>query len=79
MACAPQVARLGIVFVLSYALTGALTNCLKVPVGRPRPNFVQHCWPSGQVAWQVGKRNTKDSTWAEAGGMQGWLPALCCG
>lgn len=34
-------------------LTAAITNCLKVAIGRPRPNFVFRCWPDGtpQVGW----------------------------
>ncbi|KAL6751977.1 phosphatidic acid phosphatase type 2/haloperoxidase [Haematococcus lacustris] len=28
-------------------LTAAITNCLKIAIGRPRPNFVFRCWPDG--------------------------------
>lgn len=31
----------------SLLITGAVTNTLKLGVGRPRPNFVARCWPGG--------------------------------
>ncbi|PNW83303.1 hypothetical protein CHLRE_05g230900v5 [Chlamydomonas reinhardtii] len=44
-----EVARLTIALCLAYFLTGAITNCLKLPVGRLRPNFVRTCWPNGTI------------------------------
>lgn len=32
-------------------LNAAITNCLKVPIGRLRPDFVARCWPDGAVNW----------------------------
>ena len=34
----------------SVVSTGAVTNLLKIGVGRPRPNFAARCWPEGQQA-----------------------------
>lgn len=39
-----EVTRLSVVFLLAVFLVGAITNCLKVPIGRFRPNFVAICW-----------------------------------
>ncbi len=38
-------------------LTGAITNCLKVAIARPRPNWFYQCWPSGNITWQPGSQN----------------------
>lgn len=48
---AMEVFRLVRVFVLAVFLTAAITNAVKVPVGRFRPNFVQTCWPDGQIVF----------------------------
>ena len=32
-------------------VTGAITNCLKCPVGRLRPDFNARCWPDGKMLW----------------------------
>ncbi|EFJ45722.1 hypothetical protein VOLCADRAFT_82105 [Volvox carteri f. nagariensis] len=42
-----ELARLWAALCLAFFLTGAITNCLKLPVGRLRPNFVRTCWPNG--------------------------------
>ncbi|KAG2424749.1 hypothetical protein HYH02_015131 [Chlamydomonas schloesseri] len=44
-----EVGRLTVALCLAYFLTGAITNCLKLPVGRLRPNFVRTCWPNGTI------------------------------
>ncbi|KXZ50715.1 hypothetical protein GPECTOR_15g399 [Gonium pectorale] len=44
--------RLVVGLCLAYFLTGAITNCLKLPVGRPRPNFVRVCWPNGTMVFE---------------------------
>ncbi|PNH09835.1 Lipid phosphate phosphatase 1 [Tetrabaena socialis] len=47
-----EVLRLVITFVLAYFLTAAITNCLKLPVGRLRPNFNRACWPNGTMVFR---------------------------
>lgn len=41
--------RISMGLAIAVLLTGAITNCLKVPVGRLRPNFVFRCWPDGKI------------------------------
>lgn len=37
----------------AVTVTAAITNCIKVPVGRLRPDFAARCWgPSGLVQWK---------------------------
>ncbi|GIL49031.1 hypothetical protein Vafri_5518 [Volvox africanus] len=47
----PELARLWAALCLAFFLTGAITNCLKLPVGRLRPNFVRTCWPNGTMVF----------------------------
>lgn len=42
-------ARLTLCLFGACSITFAVTNVLKVAVGRPRPDFVARCWPDGQV------------------------------
>lgn len=42
-----EVYRLSVNFLFACLLTGAITNSLKLGVGRLRPNFAVRCWPSG--------------------------------
>ena len=42
-------ARLTLCLFGACSMTFAITNVLKVAVGRPRPDFVARCWPDGQV------------------------------
>jgi hypothetical protein len=35
----------------SVMVTGAITNCIKCPVGRLRPDFNARCWPDGKMLW----------------------------
>ncbi|MEW5302647.1 MAG: hypothetical protein WDW36_005410 [Sanguina aurantia] len=44
--------RVLLAFLLTVAVTAAVTNAVKVPIGRPRPNFVQRCWPDGVQVWE---------------------------
>lgn len=37
----------GLMAVSCVATTGVVTNFIKVNVGRPRPHFVERCWPGG--------------------------------
>ncbi|GFR53060.1 hypothetical protein Agub_g15735 [Astrephomene gubernaculifera] len=46
-----ELARLVAALCLAFFLTGAITNCLKLPVGRLRPNFVRTCWPNGTMVF----------------------------
>lgn len=36
----------------SVLFTGVMTNMLKCPVGRLRPDFNARCWPDGVIAWK---------------------------
>ncbi|GLC75910.1 hypothetical protein PLESTF_001705100 [Pleodorina starrii] len=47
-----ELARLWAALALAFFMTGAITNCLKLPVGRLRPNFVKTCWPNGTLVFQ---------------------------
>ncbi|KAG2488411.1 hypothetical protein HYH03_013095 [Edaphochlamys debaryana] len=44
-----EIIRLIVSLCLAFFLTAAITNCLKLPVGRYRPNFLRACWPNGTV------------------------------
>jgi diacylglycerol diphosphate phosphatase/phosphatidate phosphatase len=42
---------LTLALLTAVLLTGAITNCIKAPVGRMRPDFVARCWPEGKLRW----------------------------
>jgi membrane-associated phospholipid phosphatase len=44
------VAKLVLGLFASCSFTLALTNCIKLAVGRPRPNFVARCWQTTSLA-----------------------------
>lgn len=45
--------NLTLALLTAVLLTGAITNCIKAPVGRLRPDFVARCWPEGKLKWSV--------------------------
>ncbi len=44
-------------FLFNIVLVAAITDCLKVAIARPRPNWFYQCWPSGNITWQPGSQN----------------------
>jgi len=46
--------RVSLAMVNAVLLTASLTNCIKIAIGRPRPNFVFRCWADGNPIWQHG-------------------------
>ena len=38
---------------LLMPLNGFITNCLKLAVGRPRPDFAHRCWPEGDIPGDI--------------------------
>jgi hypothetical protein len=45
--------HLTLALLTAVLLTGAITNCIKAPVGRLRPDFAARCWPEGKLKWSV--------------------------
>eukprot|EP00201_Polytomella_parva_P008743 CAMPEP_0175052716 /NCGR_PEP_ID=MMETSP0052_2-20121109/8513_1 /TAXON_ID=51329 ORGANISM="Polytomella parva, Strain SAG 63-3" /NCGR_SAMPLE_ID=MMETSP0052_2 /ASSEMBLY_ACC=CAM_ASM_000194 /LENGTH=611 /DNA_ID=CAMNT_0016317149 /DNA_START=192 /DNA_END=2027 /DNA_ORIENTATION=- len=43
--------RLCLTLIFAVFLTGAVTNAIKSPIGRLRPNFAKHCWPDGNIVF----------------------------
>lgn len=43
--------QIALALLSSVMLTASITNCIKIAIGRPRPNFVHRCWPDLHVVW----------------------------
>ena len=53
-----DVYKLMLALAMSVLLTAAVTDCLKIAVSRPRPNFNRMCWPSyGTSSWNATTAN----------------------